>query len=42
METPDRRIGERGGHDLTPGQHEVTQRDGLRGEGAPNPLVYPP
>src|SRR5829696_8479574 len=41
METPDRRISERGGHDLTSRQNEVAQGDGLRGEGAPNPLVYP-
>src|SRR5215208_2922434 len=41
METPDRRISERGGHDLTSRQHEVAQRDGLRGERAPDPLVYP-
>ena len=41
METPDRGISERGSHDLTPRQHEVAQREGLRGEPAPNPLVYP-
>src|SRR5215208_4944839 len=40
METPDRGISERGGHDLTSRQHEVAQRDGFRGEDAPNPLVY--
>lgn len=41
METPDRGISERGGHDLTPRQHEVAQRECLRGEPAPNSLVYP-
>src|SRR5829696_4171862 len=41
VEASDRGIGERGGHDLTSRQHEVTERDGLGGEIDPHPLVCP-